>query len=285
MLAYLEKVSVRPNESFAIRKFRTENFFSKLHFHPECELTLIESSHGLRFVGDSIQRFEPGDLVLLGSGLPHYWENPPDWQGEAGSVVVQFLEEMLGEHWLDAPELSGVRRLLGRAQRGVRFSGRASVLVAEKMRRMTTLESMPRMLLLLETLHDLSQMKEAELLASAGYSPVFNVEDQSRLSRVLDYVNGSIAEGVEQREAARRAGLSPAAFSRYFRRKLGHTFGDFVNEVRIGRICRILMDEPERSVAEVAFATGYNNLANFNRQFRRRTGMSPMAYRRKHRGE
>lgn len=285
MLAQLEKVSLGPSESFSCRRFQTDRFFSPLHFHPECELTLIESSHGLRFVGDSIQRFEPGDLVLLGKGLPHYWENPPEWQGSAGSIVVQFLEEMLGEHWLDTPELSGVKRLLARAQCGIRFTGTMAVSVAERLRRMVTLAPMPRMLLFLEILHDLSQTKESELLASAGYAPVFNVEDESRLARVLDYVNGSITEGVAQREAARRAGLSPEAFSRYFRRKLGHTFGAFVNEVRIGRICRTLMDVPDQSVAEIAFAAGYNNLANFNRQFRRRMGMSPLAYRRTHRGE
>jgi len=108
------------------------------------------------------------------------------------------------------------------------------------------------------------------------------VEDEGRLGRVLDYVNQRAAEGVQQREAARRAGLSPAAFSRYFRKKMGHTFEDFVNEVRVGRSCRALIETPEKSVAEIAFAAGYNNLANFNRQFRRRTGLSPVEYRRRH---
>ena len=284
MLAQLEKVSLRPGESFACREFSTERFFSPLHFHPECELTLIESSHGLRFVGDSIERFEPGDLVLIGSGLHNYWHNPDEWHGEARSIVVQFREEMLGAQWLETPELAGVHRLLQRARRGLHITGRTAQGVAAALRRMIKLDPLPRMLLLLETLHGLSRARGTKLLASAGYAPVFNVEDQSRLARVLDYVNSSITQTVLQREAARRAGLSPAAFSRYFRRKLGHTFEAFVNEVRVGRICRALIDEPERSVAEIAFATGYNNLANFNRQFLRRTGLAPLAYRRRHRG-
>lgn len=283
MLARLEKVSLRPRESFACRRFRTPRFLSPLHFHPECELTLIESGHGLRFVGDHIENFGPGDLVLLGSGLPHYWENPSDWQGEARSVVVQFSETMLGDRWLAAPELSAIRRLLGRAKRGVRFSGKAAAVAAERLKKMTEMESVPRMLLLLETLHELATARGVTLLASAGFAPVFNPEDQSRLSRVLDYVNASMAEGVTQREAARLAGLSPASFSRYFRRKMGHTFEAFVNEVRVGRICRVLVDEPEKTVAEIAFAAGFNNLANFNRQFLRRIGLAPVAYRRKHR--
>lgn len=283
MLAQLEKVSLKPGESFACKEFCTERFYSPLHFHPECELTLIEESHGLRFVGDSIERFEPGDLVLVGSGLPHYWENPPEWQGASRSVVVQFPEEMLGVGWLETPELSAVRRLLLRARRGLHFTGRPAVVASAALRRMTKLEPLPRMLLLIETLHRFSRARGAKLLASAGYAPVFNVDDQSRLARVLDYVNAAITQGVSQREAARRAGLSPAAFSRYFRRKMGHTFEAFVNEVKVGRICRSLIDEPERSVAEIAFATGYNNLANFNRQFLRRTGLAPLAYRRQHR--
>lgn len=279
MQAQIEKVSLRPGESFACREFSTKRFFSPFHFHPECELTLIESSHGLRFVGDSIERFAAGDLVLLGPGLPHYWTNPPDWRGKARSIVVQFLPEVPGA----APELAPVHRLLKRAARGVHFTGRGAKAAIERMRRMPEMDALPRLLLLIETLHLLAEARGARLLASAGYAPVFNVEDQGRLARVLDYVNESLTAGVEQREAARRAGLAPAAFSRYFRRKLGHTFEAFVNEVRVGRICRSLVDEPDRPVAEIAFATGYNNLANFNRQFLRRTGLSPLAYRQQHR--
>ncbi|MFZ9682905.1 MAG: helix-turn-helix domain-containing protein [Cephaloticoccus sp.] len=276
MLAQFEKVSLRPGESFACREFATARFFSPFHFHPECELTLIEESHGLRFVGDSIERFAAGDLVLLGPELPHYWNNPPEWRGRARSIVVQFLPGTLG----GAPELAAVQRLLHRAARGVHFSGRAAREAAARMRRMAKLAPLPRLLALFETLHALASARGTRLLASAGYAPEFNVADQGRLARVLDYVNSALAEGVAQREAARRAGLTPAAFSRYFRRKVGHTFEAFVNEVRVGRICRALVDEPDRPVAEIAFANGYNNLANFNRQFRRRTGLAPLAYRR-----
>jgi AraC-like DNA-binding protein len=282
MRASLEKVAVRPGESFAYREFRPARFDSPWHFHPECELTLVESSHGMRFVGDSIERFEPGDLVLLGSNLPHYWTNPPDLAGSAHSIVVQFRLDLLGPGWLETPEFTAVRRLLARAARGVHFRGRPAVAAARRLRAMGKLGPFPRLQLLLETLHALAAAPGARLLASAGFAPVMKVEDESRLGRVLDYVNRRATEGVQQREAARHAGLSPAAFSRYFRKKMGHTFEAFVNEVRIGRICRALIEEPERSVAEIAFAAGYNNLANFNRQFRRRTGLAPVAYRREH---
>lgn len=281
MQAQPEKVSLRPGESFACRAFSTPRFNSPFHFHPECELTLIEASHGLRFVGDSIERFSSGDLVLLGPGLPHYWSNSLGWRGQARSIVVQFLPEVPGS----APELVGVRRLLQRATRGVHFSGRAAADVTAAMRLMPGLSPLPRLLLLIETLGRLAGARGTRLLASAGYAPVLNIEDQDRLTRVLEYINAALAEGVEQREAARRAHMTPAGFSRYFRRKLGHTFEAFVNEVRVGRICRTLVDEPERPVAEIAFATGYNSLANFNRQFLRRTGLSPMAYRRQHGGQ
>lgn len=282
MRASLEKVALRPGESFACREFRLPRFDSPFHFHPECELTLVEASHGLRFVGDSIERFEAGDLVLLGSNLPHYWTNPPDWRGEARSVVVQFPLDLLGAGWLDTPEFAAVRRLLVKAERGVHFRGRTAAAAARRLRTMTGLAPFARLQLLLETLHALAAAPGARLLASAGFAPVMKAGDESRLGRVLDYVNRRATEGVQQREAARHAGLSPAAFSRYFRKKMGHTFEAFVNEVRIGRICRALIEEPDRSVAEIAFAAGYNNLANFNRQFRRRTGLAPVGYRKEH---
>lgn len=282
MRALLEKVALQPGESFACREFRLPRFDSRWHFHPECELTLIEQSHGLRFVGDSIERFEAGDLVLLGSNLPHYWTNPPEWRGPAHSIVVQFREDLLGRDWLATPELAAVQRLLARAGRGVAFSGRTATVAAERLRAMAGLAPFPRLQALLEVLHALASAPGARLLASAGFAPVLDLDDASRLGRVLDYVNRMAGDGVQQREAARRAGLSPAAFSRYFRKKLGHTFEAFVNEVRVGRICRALIEEPERSVAEIALRAGYNNLANFNRQFRRRAGLAPLAYRRKH---
>lgn len=282
MRASLEKVALRPGESFACREFRLPRFDSPFHFHPECELTLVEASHGLRFVGDSIERFDAGDLVLLGSNLPHYWTNPPDWRGRARSVVVQFPLDLLGTGWLATPEFAAVRRLLDLAARGVHFRGRAAAAAARGLRAMTGLAPFARLQLLLETLHALAAAPGARQLASAGFAPAMGVEDEGRLGRVLDYVNQRAAEGLQQREAARRAGLSPAAFSRYFRKKMGHTFEDFVNEVRVGRSCRALIETPEKSVAEIAFAAGYNNLANFNRQFRRRTGLSPVEYRRRH---
>lgn len=286
MRAQFEKVLLGPGESLACRAFRLRRFLSPFHFHPECELTLIEASHGLRFVGDSIQRFEAGDLVLLGPDLPHYWSNPPDWRGSARSIVVQFREELLGAGGVGAPELVGVRQLLQRARRGIHFRGQPAREAAERLRHMLRLAPLPRLLLLLETLHELAEVgREAVGLASAGYAPVFRGEDEGRLARVLSYIDQAAAGRVEQPEAARRAGLSPAAFSRYFRRKLGHTFESFVNEVRVGRICRDLLDQPDRTVAELAFAAGYNNLANFNRQFRRRTGLAPMMYRRRHRAQ
>jgi AraC-like DNA-binding protein len=281
MRALLEKVALRPGESFACRTYRLPRFDSPWHFHPECELTLIESSHGLRFVGDSIERFEPGDLVLLGRNLPHYWSNPPEWRGPAGSLVIQFPEELLGPDWLATPEFGAVRRLLRRAERGLRFAGRPARRAAEQMRALAGLAPLPRLLALLELLHELAAAP-ARPLASAGFAPVLHTADAGRLGRVLDYVNAAAAAGVQQREAARRAGLSPAAFSRYFRKKMGRTFEAFVNEVRVGRICRALIEEPEHTVAQIAYAAGYNSLANFNRQFRRRTGLAPVAYRAQH---
>jgi len=140
----------------------------------------------------------------------------------------------------------------------------------------------PRLVALLEILGILAEAKAVQPLASAGYAPALDPRDGRRLAAVCGYVNGQYADPIAQPEVARRIGLSPAAFSRYFRRRMGKTFEAYVNEVRVGHACRRLLEQ-DATIAEAAFASGYNNLANFNRRFRAITGLTPSAFRAAHR--
>ena len=248
------------------------------HFHPEYELTHIVSGQGTRHVGDSVERFGPGDLVLLGPDLPHYW-----WQDACQSpgqaVVLQFSTAAPGADFWELPECRTVRALLARAQRGVVFGpGEGTMRGVPVLHGMAGAQGWRRMRALLEVLGALADTGDYRLLASSGFAPALKVGDRTRMEAVCGYVNAAFPETISHARAARLAGLSPSAFSRFFRQRAGKTFEAYVNEVRIGHACRHLGDT-DLSVTEIAFRVGFNNLSNFNRRFRRIAGMPPMCYR------
>ncbi len=289
ILAQYEKI-IRGGvgQSFACRRYDSPSFTAPWHFHPEYELTLILESRGQRFVGDSIAAFTPGDLVLLGPNLPHCWLNLQPLalpRERARSVVTQFSGDLLGSGWLDLPEMTRVGALLrGRAPRGVWFSGGAAARVAERVSRLPDLAGLDRLLELLKILDSLAGLprRAATVLASEGFLPALNLEQAGRLERVCRFVHQNFQGPIRQTQAAALAYLSPEAFSRFFRQKTGRTFVDYVNDVRVGEACRLLIARDTLGVTEVCYICGFGNVSNFNRHFRLRHGMAPREYRRRY---
>jgi AraC-like DNA-binding protein len=281
--ASFEKVHKKPGRSFAFREFDLPRFDSPWHFHPEIELTLVLAGTGRRFVGDHIEDFEPGDLVLVGSELPHYWHSEPDRQGQtdrAHSLVFQFLPNFLGNKFMELPELDGISRLFRQASRGLRFIGQTRDRVAEIICSMELRAGPDQLLGLLEILNVLSNSTEVQILASNGFAPCFDDRAEERINRSQAYILEHLEEPIRLEDVAAHVNMSPSAFSRYFKKIMGKTFSHFVNELRIGQACRALL-ETERSIAEIAFESGYNNLSNFNRRFQELRGINPRRFRKR----
>jgi AraC-like DNA-binding protein/quercetin dioxygenase-like cupin family protein len=276
--ALYEKIPLDPGRSTACRAFCVPTFTAPWHFHPECELTLIVKGRGTRYVGDSIGRFSDGDLVFLGSNLPHYWWKDADDRCEARAVVLQF-DEHLGGGLFDMPEAARIRRLLKAARRGIVLGGSIRDKVTTRLAALPDREPWMGLCGLLEILGLMAAARPWRFLASAAYAPDLDESDGLRLAAVSRYVQESFAGPISQPRAAALAGLSPAAFSRYFHKRMCRTFEAYVNEVRVSHASRMLR-ESEHTVAEIAFACGFNNLSNFNRRFRQFRGTSPTLYRR-----
>lgn len=271
--------------SFAVREFKLRAFSSPWHFHPEIELTHIVRSRGRRFVGDHIATFEPGDLVLIGSNLPHFWHNDPPAPGAqqlAHSVVVQFREDCLGSCFFSLPELGAVQRLLARARRGLQFTGGIRDAVAALMSKLPERDGLERVIDLLSILRLLSRTSEVAPLSSEGFAPSLDEWAGARINRAYRYVFDHFGEPFRYEAVAAAAGMSLSAFGHYFKRVTGRTLTDFVNEVRVGHARRRLIETPD-TIAEVAFASGFQTLSNFNTRFRALTGLNPGEYRRRFR--
>jgi AraC-like DNA-binding protein len=280
--ALFEKIS-EPGQSFVVRTRRDRSFDFCWHFHPEYELTYIVKSSGRRYVGDSIEDYHDGDLILLGPNLPHTWGSTPQPRRSRQShvaIYTQFSENFAGADFLSKPELAALKTLFSRASRGLKFSHQIEQRVGREMELLNDAGGMKRLVKLLEILDILVHARNAKPLASAGFSPALKRFDESRIDAVCNYVHENLGEAISLPEAASRAHMSVSAFSRFFHRALGRTFVEYVNELRIGEACRQLI-ESEKSVAEIAFAAGFENLSNFNRRFLKLKAMSPRDYRRR----
>jgi AraC-like DNA-binding protein len=266
-------------QSFVAFAYATSAFRFWWHHHPEIELTWIESGAGTRFVGDSIAPFHPGDLVLLGGNLPHTWSS----EGRAGrsgshrAIVVHFPSDLFD---VAATEFTAVRALLRGAHRGIAFSTVTTSKVSVALKRLVALRGLEAWSQLATILHTLAQDRQSFPLASAGYAPSDRHGAQRRLERALAYIDTHVrSPTLSAVDIARTVHMSPAAFSRFFRQQTGGTLVQHINQLRIGLACRRL-SESDDSVAEIAFACGFGNLANFNRRFRAIKRMTPTEFRR-----
>lgn len=270
-----------PHASFVAFERTDARFDFHWHYHPEFELTYIVDSQGQRLVGDHVARYRPGDLVFLGANLPHTWasEGPARRHGHR-AIVVQFRAEVVPSALRALSEFQAVAELLGRANRGLHFSAAAASGITRDLRRLLTLRGLPAWTTLLGLLERLAAAP-ARPLASLRFTPELPLTQQACLQRALAHVETRGDSPLSLGAVARAAGVSPATLARLFRRMLGRSFVDYVTELRIGRVCRQLMDT-ELGVAEIAYACGFNNLANFNRRFRALKGTTPSAFRRRY---
>lgn len=254
------------------------------HFHQEIELTLIRRGTGTRLVGDHSEPYGPGDLVLLGGGLPHTWVSR---DGSVGSrvrrhqaVVVQFRAAMLPSSLLALPEFLVIGEMLSAAARGLRFSPGCAASLESSLLELPATRGVSRWLKLVEVLHTLTSHSPV-LLASEHYRHGRSYQMSSRLDRVIAYIDEHFREDFSLADIAKVSGLTSGAFSRFFRRYTHRNFVDYRNARRVREACRLLV-ETDFSIAEIAYQCGFNNLANFNRRFMKEKGMSPRRYRRQY---
>ena len=269
-------------ESFHCEVVRGDSYNAAWHFHPEYQITLVIKSCGYRLVGDNIAPLIAGDLVLVGSNLPHVWQQENAARGDTScrvhAIIVRFLETFAGKDLLEIPEMKSVRLLLRRSARGLHVTGVTQKAIAAKMHQLAGASGLQRITELLSILNVLAHSDELKPVASAGFVPVLNGSDHDRMERVCEYINAHLDGVIDRAEVARQAHLSEGAFSRFFKLRTGKTLPQYVNELRVGRACRLLADG-ETKITDVALDCGFSNLPNFNRRFLEITGLTPRHYR------
>lgn len=288
MKPLFQKIIIDEGSSFIARELNLPRFDSEFHFHPEYELKYVCQSKGIRFIGDSVENFQEGDLILLGPNIPHYWNNDPIYSENKNLMVraflVMFSEKFLGEEFFLLPEMAPVGDLLKRAKGGICFPNTDKFDISGKLKRLISSEGPSRIMVLLDILYELTKAEIRPLLTKTFVAelPLMNYSNHSieRLRKVHEYVLSNFQNKIHIEEVAEIANMSSFAFCKYFKKSTVKTFMTFLCELRICHAKRLLIQKEELPISDICFDSGFDNLSNFNRKFKGMTHMTPKEYRR-----
>lgn len=268
--------------AFTARNYREPSFRFLWHYHPEWELTWTSSGTGQRYVGSSIEPFEPGDLVLLSGNLPHTWCSDPSEDQEARCSVIHFLPQLWGEEFWKLPEIQKIRALLDSALRGIRFTGPGTQEVGRRIEKLAAKDA-PNLDSFIQVLEIFRMLLDLPVVSLNASSESSGLKPNPKLQQLLEWIEKRSAENLTQSEVAAQARMSPAAFSRWFKSHMGCVFQRYLNELRVARASSLLVTS-DISITDSAYQAGFNNLSNFNRRFQEITGLTPKAFRKQFRG-
>jgi AraC-like DNA-binding protein len=281
--AYFEHITIPPGQSFLWRMDDYPWRRIVWNYHPEFEIHLIRHSSGLAYVGDYIGGFNAGQLVLVGSNLPHNWITPfiGDQKLTARDIVVQFNPERITRGAADFPEIAALTDLFRNAANGLEFSGETALRGAAMLEEMGKHSGLVALSMLFDLLATLAASTEYRKLASPQFVDQFrpgSETERARLDLALDYIQRNFLDRPTCADVAAIIGMSESAFSRFFKAQTGNTYSDHLSSLRIWTAQKRLA-ETEVPITDICFEAGFNNISNFNRIFLRAAGMTPSKYR------
>ncbi|MAX25905.1 MAG: hypothetical protein CMJ19_15505 [Phycisphaeraceae bacterium] len=280
MLPKVEALQTDDNHGFIYRKFQQKTFPFVWHIHRELELTWIATGKGNRYVGDHVEPFTENDLVLLGSNLPHTWHSLP-MKKSVESVVIQFSPQFTGEAFESLPEMRRVTRLLKRCRSGLAFSGPTAIEAGKQMQAMEQMPPMQRLTTFLNLLDRLAGCRKVRELASPTFTQVSRPQDRSRMEKLYAFIHQNYDQPIGLPDAAEVVSMNPTSFARYFRQMTGQSFVNYMHQLRIGHVCRQLIESDE-PITDICYRNGFGTLSNFNRIFARIKGCTPRIYRKRY---
>ncbi len=282
MKPHLLNVSTNSVDSFSARRDVMPDINNRWHYHSALELIYVKKGRGTQFIGDSIKNFKDGDVVLLGSNLPHYWRFDPEFFDEkAGEPVdvyaIHFKEDFLGKDFLELPENQEIKKVLLQSRQGIQLQGISKERIASLMPQIIEATGTMRIIKILEVLTEIANCEEKNILVSLGFKPNFLENEKDRIQSIYNYTISNYKNKIELKEIAAVAKISPNSFCKFFKTKSRKTYTQFLNEIRVGQACKLLI-ENDLTVKEICYDCGFYNFTSFHKYFREITGKTPLKY-------
>lgn len=269
-------------ESFYVQEYLQNYFYDTLHYHPEFQLSTIITGTGNAMIGDYIGRFNPGDVFLIGPNLSHVFRSDKEYYEKSNilfihSIGIYFKENSFGESFFDLPENSGIKNLLKESEHGIRLQGENAKKISDTILEINKLSGLRRLTTLLNCLDNFARIKNEKLKLSSGLLSGIKDDDNKKMNLVFNYIMENFSGTIKLQTISEIACMTPTAFCRFFYRKTLKTFSEFLAETRIGYASQLLL-QGNFSILEISYKCGYNNISNFNRQFKRIMKCTPSRY-------
>ena len=279
MDVFREITPLTSNDFFTHFSRDKTQFDFPLHIHDDMEINLILNADGAqRIVGDSIETISEYELVFVGSNLAHGWFTHECKSSHIREVTVQFQKDMLDEGFLNKNQAINIRRMYDNSRRGILFPVDTTKLIAERLLKLNEKRGFDSLLELLSIINDLSTIRDIRLLSDSTFTIDQNNHNSRRIEKVFKYMNDNFHKQISLEDVSRIAAMPASSFSRFIKQRTGFSFVDSLNEIRLGHVSRMLINTTQ-SIAEIALQCGFNNMANFNRTFKTKKGMTPKEFR------
>ncbi len=278
----LLKIYATDIESFSARRDSTPTVNSIWHYHEELELIYFKTGEGTQFIGDNINRFRSGDVVLVGANLPHYWRFDQDYFQNGGKsadvYVIHFLSSFLSSSFLEIPENRELKKLFNQSSRGLQISLPNIGNIINLIIKTENSTGYKRLLYFLEALFEISNHNQSlQPIASIGFKYNYLNEEQEQIQAIYSYTLCNYKRKITLAEISEVAKVSTNTFCKFFKSRSRKNYTDFVNEIRVGQACKLLIENKLR-INEVCFESGFNNFASFHKCFKKIMGKSPLQY-------
>lgn len=284
MIPSLKKVGTDIHGIFEVLSVDDHHFYSHWHYHPQYEIILIQKSSGTLYAGDNFSPFTEGDMFLLGPDIPHIFRNPPEYFEEnikikAKALVLYFSSEFINSSLFSLSEMKSIRKLLTLSKRGIKISGDSNKQISSKFIKCIRSIKEERVINFLSLLNFIANSTTYQVLSSDNFAHHMVNKELDRLNKIFNYLFNNFKNDINLSDISTMANMSSTAFCRFFKKHTNKTLISFLNEIRVGHACKMLIENEHMNISQICFECGFNNLTNFIIQFKKIKNCSPMSFR------
>ncbi|MEO5999851.1 MAG: AraC family transcriptional regulator [Chitinophagaceae bacterium] len=268
------------NESFKAWRNGNPYLHNPWHYHPEVEITFITRGEGILFIGDKILNYKQNEVIMIGSNLPHEWRSDINQEKDYYSecIAVHFNKYFPGEDFYKIPEAAPINNLYDLSLRGIKVNDETDKkFIKEKLLNLIETTGIERINILFSILNRIASCSDIELLSSSGFFSSINENQTYRMNLIYKYVINNFKNQVSIDLVAQQVNMTATSFCRFFKKRTTKSFIQYINEIRVGYACKLLLEE-NQSISEIAYESGFENISNFNKQFKKIKNITPSQF-------